>query len=86
MLNQLRERIGTFWLWIGFLGLVILVGLYAVFLIFTKGLVVTNMSDGAPWGLWIILDLSCNNNTIIHICCRRIPVHCKYFGKHCGKL
>jgi molybdopterin-containing oxidoreductase family membrane subunit len=48
-----------FWLWIGFLGIVILIGLYAVFLIMTKGLVVTNMTDISPWGLWIILDLSC---------------------------
>ena len=61
MLNQLRlqKKIDLFWLWVGFLGCVILVGVYAAFLIFTKGLVVTNLSDGSPWGLWIILDLSC---------------------------
>lgn len=59
MLNRMLNRIGYFWLWIGFLSIVILVGLYAVFLIFTKGLVVTNLSDGTPWGIWIILDLSC---------------------------
>jgi Ni/Fe-hydrogenase subunit HybB-like protein len=57
---QLRNRqIDVFWLWVGFLGLVIFVGLIAAFLIMTKGLVVTNLTDGAPWGLWIILDLSC---------------------------
>ncbi|HLA43588.1 MAG TPA: NrfD/PsrC family molybdoenzyme membrane anchor subunit, partial [Aggregatilineales bacterium] len=44
---------------IALLGIVILVGLYAAFLILTQGLVVTNLSDGTPWGLWIILDLSC---------------------------
>lgn len=54
-----RTIVDPFWWWIGLLGVVILVGLYAAFLILTKGLVVTNMSDGAPWGLWIILDLSC---------------------------
>ncbi|MBN1563820.1 MAG: polysulfide reductase NrfD [Anaerolineae bacterium] len=48
-----------FWFWIGFLGIVILIGLYATFLIMTKGLVVTNLTDLTPWGLWIILDLSC---------------------------
>lgn len=48
-----------FWLWIACLSIFIVVGLYAVFLILTKGLVVTNLNDGAPWGLWIVLDLSC---------------------------
>jgi len=57
MLTQLRNNI--FWLWVAFLVGVIGVGLYAAFLIFSQGLVVTNLSDGAPWGLWIILDLSC---------------------------
>lgn len=57
---QLRNRqIDVFWLWAGFLSLVITVGLVATFLIMTQGLVVTNLTDGAPWGLWIILDLSC---------------------------
>ena len=59
MLNRMLNRIGYFWLWIGFLCIVIVAGLYAAFLILTQGLVVTNMSDGAPWGVWIILDLSC---------------------------
>ncbi len=54
-----RFVITPFWLWIGFLGIVILIGAYAVFLIMYKGLVVTNLTDLAPWGLWIILDLSC---------------------------
>jgi menaquinone reductase, integral membrane subunit len=58
MTAQLK-RMSPFWLWIGFLLVVIAIGLYAAFLILTKGLVVTNLSDGAPWGLWIILDLSC---------------------------
>lgn len=58
MLAQLRKRITPFWLWIAFWAMVLAVGLYAVFLILTKGLIVTNMSDGTPWGLWIILDLS----------------------------
>jgi len=48
-----------FWLWIAFLVVIICAGLVAVFVVFTQGLVVTNMSDSSPWGLWIILDLSC---------------------------
>jgi molybdopterin-containing oxidoreductase family membrane subunit len=57
---QLRNRrIDVFWLWVGFLALVIAVGLVAAALIMIKGLAVTNLSDGSPWGLWIILDLSC---------------------------
>jgi molybdopterin-containing oxidoreductase family membrane subunit len=59
MLHQLRGRISLFWAWIGFLAVVIVIGLYAVFLILSRGLVVTNLTDGTPWGLWIILDLSC---------------------------
>ena len=54
-----RNLFNPFWWWIALLGIVILVGLYAAFLILTQGLVVTNLSDGTPWGLWIILDLSC---------------------------
>ena len=53
------RRINIFWLWIGFLLMVIAVGLIAAFQVFTKGLVVTGLSDGVPWGMWITLDLSC---------------------------
>jgi len=53
------RRIGVFWLWIGFLLLLITAGLVGAFQVFTKGLGVTGLSDGAPWGLWITLDLSC---------------------------
>jgi molybdopterin-containing oxidoreductase family membrane subunit len=59
MLSQMRQRVSLFWVWIGALLVVIAVGAYAVFLIMYKGLAVTNLSDGTPWGLWIILDLSC---------------------------
>jgi Ni/Fe-hydrogenase subunit HybB-like protein len=60
MYIQVRNRrIDVFWLWVAFLACVIAVGLSAAFLIMWKGLVVTNLTDGSPWGLWIILDLSC---------------------------
>ncbi|MCD4686168.1 MAG: polysulfide reductase NrfD [Anaerolineae bacterium] len=59
MLNRAQTRISPFWIWIGMLAVVIAVGLYAAFLIMWKGLIVTNLTDMTPWGLWIILDLSC---------------------------
>lgn len=44
--------------WIILLGTFILSGLGAAFVIFTRGLVVTNLTDLVPWGLWITIDLS----------------------------
>ncbi len=44
--------------WIGFLGLALLAGLTAAILVFARGLILTNLSDGVPWGLWITIDLS----------------------------
>ena len=44
--------------WISFIGLCLLIGLVAASQAFIKGLVVTNMSDEVPWGLWITIDLS----------------------------
>jgi len=51
--------IRRFWIWVAFLMIFVIAGLYAAFLVFTRGLVVTNLSDLAPWGLWIVVDLSC---------------------------
>ena len=44
--------------WFAFLGLALLIGLVAAYQVLTRGLVVTNLSDGVPWGLWITIDLS----------------------------
>ena len=44
--------------WFGLLGVCIVIGLVAAFQVFWKGLVITNMSDSVPWGLWITIDLS----------------------------
>ncbi len=52
-------RANRFWLWIAFLLVLIGIAFVAVFQIMTRGLVVTGLSDGTPWGLWIIVDLSC---------------------------
>jgi Ni/Fe-hydrogenase subunit HybB-like protein len=49
----------TSWLiWIGTLGILAAAGAVAGLMVFTKGLVVTNLTDRVPWGLWITLDLS----------------------------
>lgn len=47
-----------FTIWLGLLGLVMAAGATAGVIIFTKGLVVTNLTDLVPWGLWITIDLS----------------------------
>jgi|SRR5581483_8094534 molybdopterin-containing oxidoreductase family membrane subunit len=52
-------RNNRFWVWVAFLMIFVMAGLYAAFLVFTRGLVVTNLKDLAPWGLWIVVDLSC---------------------------
>lgn len=44
--------------WFGLVGLLLLVGIIAAVQVFWKGLVVTNMYDTVPWGLWITIDLS----------------------------
>ncbi|MBN1147382.1 MAG: polysulfide reductase NrfD [Anaerolineales bacterium] len=44
--------------WLAFIGLCLLIGLVTAIQVFTKGLVITNMSDTVPWGLWITIDLS----------------------------
>jgi molybdopterin-containing oxidoreductase family membrane subunit len=44
--------------WFALVGLLVVIGLTAAFLVFWNGLVVTNMSDTVPWGLWITIDLS----------------------------
>ena len=45
-------------LWIIILLVFILGGLLGAYQVVTKGLVVTNLSDLVPWGLWIGIDLS----------------------------
>jgi Ni/Fe-hydrogenase subunit HybB-like protein len=44
--------------WLVLLSVGIVAGLVAAGLVFTQGLVVTNLNDLVPWGLWIIVDLS----------------------------
>ena len=48
----------AFLLWMGFLSVLLVVGLYAAVRVLVEGLVITNLSDSVPWGLWITIDLS----------------------------
>jgi Ni/Fe-hydrogenase subunit HybB-like protein len=56
MIKQLRQN--SFWVWMAFLLLFVTAGLYGASQVFLRGLEVTNLTDLAPWGLWITLDLS----------------------------
>ncbi len=59
ILKTIRENIFTPWgLWLGFLGLILMVALIAGLTVFWKGLGITNLTDHVPWGLWITIDLS----------------------------
>jgi len=44
--------------WIALIGLLLLVGIMSAIQVFWRGLIVTNMSNTVPWGLWITIDLS----------------------------
>jgi Ni/Fe-hydrogenase subunit HybB-like protein len=44
--------------WFLFIGVCLVIGLVSAIEVFARGLVITNMSDTVPWGLWITVDLS----------------------------
>jgi molybdopterin-containing oxidoreductase family membrane subunit len=48
----------TLLVWFALTGLLLLVGLVSAFIVFRDGLIVTNLTDSVPWGLWITIDLS----------------------------
>ncbi len=58
MMRLLAYRPNRYHLWLGVLLSFIVAGLVAAAIIFTRGLVVTNLTDLVPWGLWITIDLS----------------------------
>ena len=60
MLKNLRSKLGsTAWIiWLAVMGIILLSGAVAGILVFWKGLVITNLTDRVPWGLWITIDLS----------------------------
>lgn len=61
MIANLRAKLPAWtpWtMWLGFLALLLVIGLVCGILVFWKGLVITNLTDLVPWGLWITIDLS----------------------------
>lgn len=48
----------AFLIWMGLLAVLLVVGLYSAIRVLVEGLVITNLSDSVPWGLWITIDLS----------------------------
>jgi len=60
MFKNLRSKlVVTPWtIWLGLLGIILFGGLVAGILVFWKGLVITNLTDLVPWGMWITIDLS----------------------------
>ena len=44
--------------WLGLLGLLLVIGLVSAVNVLLKGLILTDMSNTVPWGLWITVDLS----------------------------
>ncbi len=53
-----RLRPSPYLAWIGFLSVLVVVGVVGGLNVFTRGLIVTNLNDLVPWGLWITIDLS----------------------------
>lgn len=51
-------RFTRFQIYLFALAVVMGMGLVAGLIVFAKGLVITNLSDLVPWGLWITIDLS----------------------------
>jgi molybdopterin-containing oxidoreductase family membrane subunit len=61
MIGAIRQEIRTapfFAIWVGLLGLLIVVGVVSGGLVLSHGLEITNLTDRVPWGLWITIDLS----------------------------
>ena len=44
--------------WLALIGLLLIVGVVSAIQVFWHGLIITNMSNTVPWGLWITIDLS----------------------------
>jgi Ni/Fe-hydrogenase subunit HybB-like protein len=56
--REIQLRGMLFPIWVAILAVFMVAGLVAAVIVFTRGLVVTNLSDLVPWGLWITIDLS----------------------------
>lgn len=53
-----RISIKPFYIWLAVLSTLMGLGVISALIIFWKGLVLTNLTDLVPWGLWITIDLS----------------------------
>ncbi|TFH33866.1 MAG: hypothetical protein E4G99_10665, partial [Anaerolineales bacterium] len=59
MITSLRSfKFGPVHFWMAALLAMMAAGAVAGIMVFAKGLVLTNMTDLVPWGLWITIDLS----------------------------
>jgi len=59
MIGKLKKiKLNAFNVWMLTLALLIAAGVAAGLIVFARGLVVTNLTDLVPWGLWITIDLS----------------------------
>jgi Ni/Fe-hydrogenase subunit HybB-like protein len=55
--KMLKKKFGRLTFWKGVSVLIVIIGLYSLYIRFTKGLgASTNLSDFVPWGLWIGID------------------------------
>ncbi len=52
------KKISALHVWLAGLSIFLVIGVIGAFIVFTQGLVVTNLTDLVPWGLWITIDLS----------------------------
>ena len=59
-MTALKEKfqLRPLYFWLAGLALVMAIGVTGGLIVLTKGLVVTNLTDLVPWGLWITIDLS----------------------------
>ncbi|MCB8928425.1 MAG: polysulfide reductase NrfD [Ardenticatenaceae bacterium] len=58
MIEKIKLHRFAFPLWVGVLALIMIIAVGAALTVFINGLVVTNLTDLVPWGLWIGIDLS----------------------------
>ncbi len=58
MTHKINLHRAVFPVWVILLVLLMATGLAAAVHVFINGLVVTNLTDLVPWGLWIGIDLS----------------------------
>jgi Ni/Fe-hydrogenase subunit HybB-like protein len=57
-LRTLTIHVTPFQWWLAALAAMMAIGASAGLIVFARGLVVTNLTDLVPWGLWIALDMS----------------------------